>query len=217
MGPRSTAPFLEMVYDECRRQYGAKYDEEYPEIVLFSWPTPFYVDRPIDDDALFSAIARGLAALEETGVAITAMPCNTAHKYYDALKAGAKSRLLDMIKITMKSIPPDSRRATVLATKPTMEMNIYQNALLARGKEFVFLSHWQESVLELIARIKNKGRMDEIADRYARLEMEILGEGVDTILFACTDLSTIGEGYRRARTIDSSEELAKALVAEYLK
>jgi len=217
MGPRSTAPFLEMVYDECRRQYGAKYDDEYPEMVLFSWPTPFYVDRPIDDDALFGAIARGLAELEKNDVAITAMPCNTAHKYYDSLKAGAKSRLLDMVAITMKGISPDSGRATVLATKPTMEMNIYQNALLGGGKEFVFLPRWQESVLELIASIKSKESMRTIASRYIRLEKEIVAEGVDTILFACTDLSTIGEEHRSARTIDSSKELAKELVAEYLK
>jgi aspartate racemase len=50
MGPRSTAPFLELVYDECQMQYGAKNDIDFPEIVVFSWPTPFYVDKDINDE-----------------------------------------------------------------------------------------------------------------------------------------------------------------------
>jgi len=32
MGPRSTAPFLELVLDQCQIQYGAKYDIDYPHI-----------------------------------------------------------------------------------------------------------------------------------------------------------------------------------------
>ncbi|TCO68302.1 hypothetical protein [Marinisporobacter balticus] len=32
MGPRSTAPFLDLVIDECQLQYGAKYDEEFPHM-----------------------------------------------------------------------------------------------------------------------------------------------------------------------------------------
>jgi aspartate/glutamate racemase len=41
--------------------------------------------------------------------------------------------------------------------------------------------------------------------------------GVDTILFACTDLSVIPENYRTINVIDSSKELAKALIEAFLK
>ena len=50
MGPRSTAPFLDLVIDECQLQYGAKYDEEFPHMMVYSLPTPFYIDRPINHD-----------------------------------------------------------------------------------------------------------------------------------------------------------------------
>lgn len=33
MGPRSTAPFLNMILDECQKQYGAKYDDEFPPLI----------------------------------------------------------------------------------------------------------------------------------------------------------------------------------------
>jgi aspartate/glutamate racemase len=41
--------------------------------------------------------------------------------------------------------------------------------------------------------------------------------GVDTILFACTDLPVIPANYRTINIIGSLKELAKALVEEFLE
>ncbi len=90
MGPRSTAPFLEAVYDQCQLQYGATYDNDYPPILVYSLPTPFYLDRPIDHRALRTAIAAGLRKLEQAGAGYIAMPCNTAHLYLRSVAAGAR-------------------------------------------------------------------------------------------------------------------------------
>ena len=63
MGPRSTAPFVDMVVSECQRQYGARYDDEFPPMMIYSLPTPLYVDRPIDEGALRASIRAGLQKL----------------------------------------------------------------------------------------------------------------------------------------------------------
>lgn len=52
MGVRSTAPFLELVIEECQRQYGASHQPDYPQMMVLSWPTPFWIDRPVDHDAM---------------------------------------------------------------------------------------------------------------------------------------------------------------------
>ncbi len=97
IGPRSTAPFVDLVVDECQRQYGARSDDEFPSMMIFSLPTPFYLDRPIDHGALRAAILAGLQRLAGTGVAFVAMPCNTAHIYYDDLAASIDAPLLNMV------------------------------------------------------------------------------------------------------------------------
>jgi aspartate racemase len=63
MGPRSTSPFLEAVLDECERQYGARTDGEYPHMLAYSLPTPFYPDRPVDHEELRSAVVAGAKRL----------------------------------------------------------------------------------------------------------------------------------------------------------
>ena len=45
MGPRSTAPFVDLVVTECQRLYGAKYDDEFPAMWIYALPSPFRPDR----------------------------------------------------------------------------------------------------------------------------------------------------------------------------
>jgi aspartate racemase len=218
MGPRSTAPFLELVYDECQMQYGAKNDIDFPEIVVFSWPTPFYIDKKFNDDELYYSIKTGLIELEKNQVDITAIPCNIAHVYYEKLVKDSKSRLLNIVDITTDKIPDDSNKITILATQTTMEMNLYQNRILKKGKKYYFDEDWQSKVNNIIGDIKNKKDYSVIEKKYVELEREIKNSGVDTVIFACTDLSVIGvKKQRELRIIDSSKELAKRLIQEYLK
>ncbi len=68
MGVRSTSPFVDLLIEECQRQYGAKYETDYPRTIIFSWPTPFFPDRQIDHDAMRDSILEGLRWLDRTGV-----------------------------------------------------------------------------------------------------------------------------------------------------
>lgn len=218
MGPRSTAPFLELVYDECHVQYGAKNDIDFPEIIVFSWPTPFYINQKVDDNALYNSIKIGLLELEKNQIDITAIPCNIAHVYYEKLVQVSKSRLLNIIDITIDKIPEYSNKITILATPTTMEMNLYQNRIRKKGKKYYFDEDWQRKVNNIIGDIKNKKDYSVIETKYNELEREIKDNGVDTVIFACTDLSVIRvEEQREVRIIDSSKELAKRLIQEFLK
>ena len=56
MGPRSTAPFIDAVIDQCQQQYGASLDEEFPRMMILSLPTPFYAVDPQGQVAVLDAM-----------------------------------------------------------------------------------------------------------------------------------------------------------------
>src|SRR5262245_52096861 len=114
MGPRSTAPFVDMVVSECQRQYGARDDMDFPPMMIYSLPAPFYLDRPIDHAALRAMIAAGLRRLAGTGVALVAMPCNTAHIHYDQLAAAIDVPLLNMVELASQALPESAERVALL-------------------------------------------------------------------------------------------------------
>lgn len=101
MGPRSTTPFLDAVLDECERQYGATFDIDYPHMVVYSLPTPFYLDRAIDRDALLEALEMGLCTLTRDECAVIAVPCNTVHAYYREMVAMTPVPILHIVDETM--------------------------------------------------------------------------------------------------------------------
>lgn len=103
MGPRATAPFLELVIDQCTVQYGAKYDEDFPPIMVYSLPTPFYMNRPINHTLMKETIIKGLQKLESTGVSFIVLPCSSAHMYFDELEKCINIPLLNNAELTINS------------------------------------------------------------------------------------------------------------------
>jgi len=219
MGPRSTSPFLELVLDQCQKQYGAKYDIEYPHIIIYSLPTPFYLDRPINHTELKASIIEGLKRLESCGATYIAIPCNTAHKYYEELITSIDRPLLNIIDETLENIS-ESRRITLFATKSTFDSGLYQKELEEKGYEFFFDESWQEKVNEIISLIKSGENIIERNKKWDDLLKSVNTKGIDSIIIACTDLNVVlKDSINRYNItfIDSSECLAKAVVREYLK
>ena len=59
MGPKSTGPFVDTVVAGCQTIYGAKHDMDFPHMMIYSCPTPFYIDRPIDHEAMKKRLLTG--------------------------------------------------------------------------------------------------------------------------------------------------------------
>ena len=129
MGVRSTGPFLDFVIAECQRQLGARSEVDFPPMVVFSWPLPYYFDRELDHTEIEETIADGLEWLESTGVDFIAMPCNSAHVYFERLMRRVSVPLIDMIQVAVAAVPPDAQSVALLATRSTNASGIYQKAL----------------------------------------------------------------------------------------
>jgi aspartate racemase len=217
MGPRSTAPFIDLVVDECQRQYGAKYDLDFPRMLILSQPTPFYLDRPIDHIALKSSILAGLKELARAGVSFIAMPCNTAHVYFDELQAELQIPVLNMITATLARLPQKAR-VTLFATQPTFDAEVYQQGLKREGGEFVFVPSWQPSITGIIALLK-AGQLEQALEAWRVLVSQVQDQGqVQAIILACTDLQVVArQDDAGVILVDSARALAEATVQRYLQ
>lgn len=212
MGPRSTTPFLEMILDQCQKQYGAKYDMEYPQIMIYSLPTPFYIDREIDHEHMKNIVIEGLRRLESTGVDFIAMPCNSAHIYFEDLKQSINIPLLNIVDETIENLPSEKQRVAVFATEGTIRSGIYQNGIASSGHEFAIRPEWQNKVNNIIQMIKLKENKDQILKHWKWLLDEVKQSGVDTLILGCTDLSLLGKEAEDMSIVDSSDSLAEKVI-----
>ncbi|MCU5225105.1 MULTISPECIES: aspartate/glutamate racemase family protein [Bacillus cereus group] len=210
MGPKSTGPFVDTVVAECQTIYGAKHDIDFPHMMIYSCPTPFYMDRPIDHEAMKKAIIEGAQKLESTGASFIAMPCNTAHLYFEELQDSLSIPILNIVDETLQAIPETAKRVALLATEATVQAGIYQDGIVKRNIEYIHHEKWQDMINQIITYIKS-GKVEEARELWNALVLQ-LREEVDTAIIACTDLNVVAS----EDFVDSSQCLAKAVVRMYL-
>lgn len=208
MGPRSTAPFIERVVTQCQLQYGAKDDIDFPRMMIFSLPTPFYAEHPTDHQAMEAALADGLQELQSTGVDFIAIACNSAHVYFRSLVKTVQVPVLNMVELALDAMPESTRRIAVVTARLTAESGIYAEGILARGKEWVDVD-WQSRVDDLIESTRSPQRDLLFKQRWADLIKEAEKQGAEAILVACADLSAIlPHAESHLPLLDSTECLA---------
>ncbi|MDA1529817.1 aspartate/glutamate racemase family protein [Bacillus cereus group sp. TH260-2LC] len=211
MGPKSTGPFVDTVVAECQTIYGAKHDMDFPHMMIYSCPTPFYMDRPLDHEAMKKAIIEGAQKLESTGTSFIAMPCNTAHLYFEELQRSLSVPILNIVDETLQAIPETAKRVALLATEATVQAGIYQDGIAKRNIEYIHHETWQEMINQIITCIKS-GEIEKAHELWNALVLQ-LREEVDTAIIACTDLNVVAiEDF-----VDSSQCLAKAVVRMYVE
>lgn len=215
MGPRSTAPFLNLVLNECEAQYGARHDIDFPKMMICSLPAPFYPDRPTDHEAMQLALREGLRDLVNAGAAFLAIACNTAHVYFPALRASVERPMLDMIQLALDAVGPEPRGVAVIAARPTMESEIYQRGLRQRGHRFIDLP-WQGDVDGLIGATRKPRNDEEIAGAWRELARRAQADGANALLVGCMDLSAaLGLLRTELLVVDAGLCLARAVVERW--
>ena len=225
MGPRTTGPFLDAVLERCRGTYGAVWDEDFPDIALYSLPAPWRADRAPDRLAMEAALTRGTAALTRAGAQLIAVPCNTAHLYFDAIaRAAPDARVLHIVHETLRRLPAGGH-AAVLATRSLAASRLYHDGLLQRGSSVLedsalpALARLQDQIDALIASFKTHGAAPATLERWAALRAHLESAGVDHVVLGCTDLAFCAAADQRGRLqiFDSSAILAEALVDEFCR
>jgi amino-acid racemase len=217
MGPRSTAPFVDLVVTECQKQYGARQVRDFPHMLIYSLPASFYADRPDDPEQVRRVVEAGLQRLEGTGVDFIAMPCNSAHAYYSSLAACIRVPLLNMVTEGVAALQAFHRIA-ICATPTTIASGLYQQGIAAAGKECVPADGMQAMVNEVIAGIIAGSDRSRLRALWSDIIDVAVRQGADAVLVACTELNALGSlEDERISIADATVALAQATVRKYLE
>lgn len=219
MGVRSTAPFLDLIVEECQRQYGARVEPDYPPMMIYSLPVPFYPDRPVEEEAFRSTVVRGLERLQATGVDFLAIPCNSAHVFFRELAAVARRPLLNLVDEAAAALPEDARAVALLATRYTRDSGMYQARLEELGRRVLEGEDVQVELDRILTETRATADLAPYRAAWRRVLETVRDRGADAALLACTDLNVLSEPGRRdpLPVVDGTRALARATVREWAR
>lgn len=222
VGPLATAYFMELVI----KQTPATCDQDNIPMIVFNDPqipdrTAFILDETKPDP--LPEMVNVVRWLEHAGADYIAIPCNTAHFFYDALVEAAHVPVLNIMRETAHCVRERigaGGRVGLLATDGTIASGVFQRYLEECGLTTI-TPHEDEQhgvVMPLIyERVKQNLSYDAqpLLDVAERLHRE---EGCDAVIVGCTELSVVYQSLadKPEFLVDSMDVLAQRCVEHYL-
>lgn len=126
------------------------------------------------------------------GADIIAIPCNTAHYFYDSISASASVPVINIIRQTAIFCRREGvRRAGILATEGTIASGAYSSVFELAGMECVTPSESEQAVISdmIYGQIK-KGLLPDM-DAFRGVCGSLVAKGCDKIILGCTELSLL--------------------------
>lgn len=131
MGPLATVDFLRKLVERTP----AARDQEHVPLIIYS--VPQIPDRTAgilgDGESPLPAMRAGLRLLERSGARAIAIPCNTAHYWYDELARECGVPLLHIADSACVTLGSDVANVGLLATAGTLAAGFYQRRLATHG------------------------------------------------------------------------------------
>ena len=217
MGAHSTAPFLEKLITKFQERTGAKHNIDFPHILIYSLPVPYYVGKAMDHAMISNTIYQGAKRLEDAGVSFIAMPCNGAHIYHSELQKRLKVPLLNMIEEAIKSLP-QNKKLGLLCARNTIESQMYQNAFNSQNIIFFHDDKLQKDVDTFLQSIKEGKNTQILKAIWKSIDYKLKKNDVKVIFSACTDFNVFFNSHIiDYEIIDTSLYLIEAIINQWLE
>ncbi|MBQ7113640.1 MAG: amino acid racemase [Clostridia bacterium] len=159
------------------------------------------------------ALATSARTLERAGADVLMMPCNTAHFFYDGVKAATSLPILHMLQLTAEEIDRRGIKTVgLLATDGTINTGIYEKLFEEHGVKVIKPdAEHQKLVMGVIYDGVKAGNMDFDTAPFCALLDSMLEEGVESFVLGCTELPIAFDDYKLPYpVVDPTRVLAEA-------
>jgi aspartate racemase len=214
MGPESTADFYMEMIRFCQRNYNAKYDDDFPRIIIYSLPIPDVVESLKNPDEIMLRVKTAIRVLEQAGADFIAIPCNTMHCFIEDFRSFSKIPIISIAEETTKKlVTKNINKAGILGTELTLKKQIYKRITDANRINLIEPTKEQQRDITRIIMNILSGNIAE-ADRQSLVEIiyDMKNKGAQTIILACTDLPLIISQCNNIELINTTNILAESVI-----
>lgn len=215
LGPMATAYFMELVTDMT----DAATDQEHLQMLIYSAPSIPDRTRYILDNTSENPLPEMLRignVLAQQGAKRIAIPCVTAHYFFEELESGIPVPVINGVRETAQHLKNHGiTKVGIMATDGTVKSRVFHRELEKQGIEAVVPSQdRQADVMSLIFDDIKAGKPVDMA-KFANIAEELRSNGAQAIILGCTELSlikrdhAIGPGF-----LDAMEILAQQAILQ---
>ncbi len=200
----------------------AKKDQDHIEVLTYTNPKIPDRTKSLKEDggtSYLNAVAESLNLLENAGVDILVIACNTAYARISEIIKRIKTPIINIVELARMEIVLSDGLVGILATDGTINNGLFSipeqpdKIITPRGDI-------QREVMEVIYEIKKNGSSKIIMEKMEKIVREMQFAGCKKIVLGCTELSIYNDELTKIFGdifIDSLRLAAKELVKQTLK
>lgn len=213
MGPHATVDFLNKLLSVTV----ASCDQDHLPVIVYSLPQ--IPDRSAailaGGPSPLPALREAVRVLERADAKCIALPCNTAHYWFEELSSSTAVPLIHIVDAVIADLEARdvSGKVALLGTEATMRSDIYHARLNDAGFELLVPdANRQRLVARVIRKIK-AGSLPDVDGALDELMSSLIRSGATACILGCTELPLMRFRAVDMALIDSTLALAKACVS----
>lgn len=219
MGSKATSVFFERLIKNSK----AEKDQDHMNVLILNHSTlPDRTEVIIENREIdfLESIKKDFEILEFSGASDVAIPCNSAHFFYEKMQGMTNLNIINMIEETVKEIYETKGRGTkvgLLATDGTVRSAIYKKYCDQYGLDMVVPDmKVQQDIMSVIYN-NIKGHMNLDSSLLEELiEFFVYEEKCKTVIIGCTELSCIPiRKELKVYTLDAMDVLVQKSIETY--
>jgi aspartate racemase len=210
MGPAATIDFM----IKMLKATTATNDQEHVPMIVHD--VPQIPDRSTaiqnNSDEPWLPLLAGALMLERAGAELIAIPCNTAHHWYERLTRSTHVEIVhiaDAVRWSIKTRFQRINRLALMATRGTIRTAIYGERLADVVDQLIIPDASIQNLIDQSIGAVKSGARPLAAMLAGDAARRLLDAGADALLLACTELPVALEGsHYLGRSIDATDALA---------
>lgn len=219
MGPEASVYMYKLLIEKAISEFGAKHNDEFPEIILHSIPVPDFISSNHKRDEALKMLRERVRALNKMDISCIGIACNTAHVLLKDLREVSKAPFVSMIDEVASQVKKDKiKQIGILGTPSTLRERLYEEKLEGYGIASLPASEYTYTRLEIIIRNVIAGKnTKQDTSTLVTLANELLRRGAEGIILGCTELPLVFPSTYKLPVYNSVAILATALLRRYYK
>jgi len=220
MGPQASQEFYRLFIEGARHRYGARNNDEFPEIVIDSVPVPDFLADTDKMEEAAGMLEDRICRLTTYGVTTITMACNTACILVDRLRKQTHVPFVSVVEEVIREVISGGETPMLLLASPTsLRLGLYQLQLARFGIPYVVPHERDYGELEYIIRGVIEGedrarlmhKLIKVAERYSHTEK------IGSIILGCTELPLVFPSQYRLPVYSSLSILAESILKRYYR
>lgn len=213
LGPMATAYLMELVTKMTK----SGCDQEHLPMIVYSYPqipdrTAYILKK--NPNSPVPELVRLAKQLQQQNVTAIAIPCITAHYFWQEVSQQVQTPVLNALVGTAQHLRENGvRKVGIMATDGTIATGLLQLTLENAGMEVLLPdAENQQGVMDLIYRDIKANRPPDM-ELFRKISSDLHRSGAEVIILGCTELSLIKKDYDIGPGfIDALEVLARLAV-----